>query len=213
MNGKEKYQIKDVFIFFPSCCIFSYQYCTNLESDLEGFLDERGAPMWTADLNSVWEPVLASPVHSVTFLHISGCDHLCLFIFSFSFLHFVLQASAICTVLESEFRQDVQLRSLMNNDKWQNKKWVKKDSAKLRLWIFILHSCMRGSYCCCCAWVWVKAAQAAQSSLEEINMGQFTHKICRHLTLLSELWISHSCWGTSSQRRLVSLQTVPHWAP
>lgn len=79
----------------------------------------RNAPNVNGGLNSLREPAPASPVHSVTFLHISGCDHLCLFSFyflSFFFIHFVLQASAICTVLESEFRQDVQLRSLMKND-------------------------------------------------------------------------------------------------
>lgn len=82
----------------------------------------RNAPNVNGGLNSLREPAPASPVHSVTFLHISGCDHLCLFsfyflsFFFFFFIHFVLQASAICTVLESEFRQDVQLRSLMKND-------------------------------------------------------------------------------------------------
>lgn len=46
-------------------------------------------------------------LYIVTFVYLSGCDHLCLF---FLFKVF-LQALAICTVLESEFRQDVQLRS------------------------------------------------------------------------------------------------------
>lgn len=92
--------IKDVFyFFFPSCCI--YQYCTNLESDLEGFFDvahahhERRSEV-NGRLNSLREPVLASPVHSVTFLHISGCDHLCLFSLSF-FLFFVFFIYTFCS--------------------------------------------------------------------------------------------------------------------
>lgn len=46
-------------------------------------------------------------LYIVTFVYLSGRDHLCL-LFFFLFNVF-LQALAICTVLESEFRQDVQL--------------------------------------------------------------------------------------------------------
>lgn len=46
-------------------------------------------------------------LYIVTFVYLSGRDHLCL-LFFFLFKVF-LQALAICTVLESEFRQDVQL--------------------------------------------------------------------------------------------------------
>lgn len=64
-------------------------------------------------LNSLWRwcsESLVSPVHTLTFVYISGCDHLCLFSFRFRFL---LQAllSALC--LNLKFRQDVQLRSSM----------------------------------------------------------------------------------------------------
>lgn len=54
-------------------------------------------------------------LYIVTFVHLSGRGHLCL-LFFFLFKVF-LQALAICTVLESEFRQDVQLQSSMKMKK------------------------------------------------------------------------------------------------
>lgn len=120
MNGVKKSNQRC--FYFSSCCIFPISIVLTLRLTWKGFDVAYGhheqRSKVNGGLNSLREPVLASPVHSVTFLHISGCDHLCLFslIFFFSFIHFVLQASANCTVLESEFRQDVQLRSLMKND-------------------------------------------------------------------------------------------------
>lgn len=100
----------------------------------------RGAPKWTADWTHCESPswhllYIVWPFY-IFLVVITSAFSLWVSFFSlfFSFIHFVLQASAICTVLESEFRQDVQLRSLMKNDiNDKIKKWLKKDSNKLRL--------------------------------------------------------------------------------
>lgn len=58
-----------------------------------------GAPKVYGGLSSLREPVLASPVYSVTFLSISGCDHLCLFLLIFFRLYILFcrrRLSALC---------------------------------------------------------------------------------------------------------------------
>lgn len=177
------------FYFFPIMLHFSYQYCTNLETDLEGLWCCVGAPKWTADWTHCESPswhllYIVWPFY-IFLVVITSAFSLC-FCF-FSFIHFVLQASAICTVLESEFRQDVQLRSLMKND--INDK-IKKGSRKIvinygRGSVFILHSCMRRLLCVGLG----KASPscAVHKALRGNKYGSIYNKICWHFTLLSEL--------------------------
>lgn len=109
---KKREQKKNFFNFF-SIMHFSYQYCIKFQTDRNYLKKDFVLRMLyeeCSETNDGWcynESLVF--LYIVTFVYLSGRDHLCL-LFFFLFKVF-LQALAICTVLESEFRQDVQLWS------------------------------------------------------------------------------------------------------
>lgn len=117
-------RIKWTVFIFVIMLHFSYQYCIFRLSKRSFFfvlcmLWEMLWSEWFGGLTSLWRwcgESLVSPVHSLTFVYISGCDHLCLFSFFFKFL---LQAllSALCLNLNLDRMYSFDLQWKWNNDK------------------------------------------------------------------------------------------------
>ena len=106
-----------ILFYFPSCCIFSYQYCTDLKKHFfcvcclhheDWFHSEDDVVRAWYLLYIVWP----------LYIYISGCDHLCLF-FLFLFFNFLLQAllSALCLNLTLDRMYSFDLQWQWNNDK------------------------------------------------------------------------------------------------
>lgn len=102
---------------------FSYEYCIKVMTDkkilclcvhYEECSDVNGG------LNSLWRwrhESPASPVHSVTFVHISGCDHLCLFSLFWNLFVCRRWLSALCLNLNLDRMYSFNLQRKWNNDK------------------------------------------------------------------------------------------------